>query len=94
MSYIPLFRKSAQRDLKGLSNDAQDRVLAIVDDLCLDPTPPASTALTGALAGLRKVRVGSYRVVYDVDEGQGLVRIWGIGHRSHIYELMRRRVEP
>jgi len=41
--------------------------------------------LTGDLAGLYKLRVGSYRVTYEILEGEQLIIIHAIGHRSKIY---------
>ncbi len=40
----------------------------------------------GDLAGLYKLRVGSYRIIYEILEGENLIIIHAIGHRSKIYK--------
>jgi mRNA interferase RelE/StbE len=42
--------------------------------------------LTGDLAGLYKLRVGSYRVIYEILEGERLIIVHAIGNRSKIYK--------
>ena len=42
--------------------------------------------LTGDLTGLYKLRVGSYRVIYEILEGEQLIIVHAIGHRSKIYK--------
>ena len=42
--------------------------------------------LTGELAGLYKLRVGSYRIIYEILEDENLIIIYAIGHRSKIYK--------
>jgi len=42
--------------------------------------------LTGDLAGLYKLRVGSYRVIYEILDMEQLIIIHAIGHRSKIYK--------
>ena len=93
MRYGLIFRHSAQRDLKGLPRDVQVKAMAAADSLCVYPTPAQSEELTGNLCGFRKVRLGHYRIVYEVDDADEMIRIWGVGHRSRIYETMRRRAK-
>jgi mRNA interferase RelE/StbE len=47
---------------------------------------PNITALKGNLSGFYRFRVGEYRVVYEVDEGNKQVRITNIAHRSEVYD--------
>jgi mRNA interferase RelE/StbE len=42
-------------------------------------------ALVGPLTGLRKLRVGHYRVIYEPDRQNRLITVHLIGHRSEIY---------
>lgn len=53
-----------------------ESVLDAVDELALDPRPEASTRVTG---GLRRLRVGTYRVVYDIDDERLLVTVVHLG---------------
>jgi len=47
---------------------------------------PNIKALTHALAGRFRYRVGDYRVIYRVDHARRLVSVIAIGHRSEIYD--------
>jgi mRNA interferase RelE/StbE len=51
-----------------------------------DPYPPNSWPLSGAWAGLRKIRVGDYRIIYGVDDKARLVRVVRVGHRHNVYD--------
>jgi mRNA interferase RelE/StbE len=72
---------TAARALAALPADVRRRVLAAVMDLAADPL--AGKPLKGALAGLRSLRIGQYRIVYSVDKEQILIR--AVGHRRDIY---------
>ncbi|GIH10566.1 hypothetical protein Rhe02_86330 [Rhizocola hellebori] len=58
-------------------------ILHDVTDLSGNPFPAASTALVDS-DGLRRLRVGNYRVICEVAEE--VVTIWEVGHRSEIYK--------
>jgi len=55
-----------------------DWLAANLSDLKLEP-------LTGALSGLYKLRVGDYRVLYEILEDEQTIVIHAIGHRSQVY---------
>ncbi len=54
----------------------------------LDDIRPESP--TGDLAGFYKLRVGDYRVLYEILQDEQTIVIHMIGHRREIYRLMRR----
>jgi mRNA interferase RelE/StbE len=63
---------------------------AIEDALgLLERDPTAGHALRGRLRGLRSLRVGAYRVIYQLTDEQRTVRVVAIRHRSAAY-----RVDP
>jgi mRNA interferase RelE/StbE len=51
----------------------------------LERDPPAGHALRGRLTGLRSLRVGTYRIIYQLAEGEQTVRVVAIRHRSIAY---------
>jgi mRNA interferase RelE/StbE len=77
------YKSSVQRDLKKLSTDVARRVL---DDLEYEVSrhAHAQPLLQGAFAGLRKLRVGAYRVIYVLHDDTVLVL--RIGHRKGVYK--------
>ncbi|MDT8389043.1 MAG: type II toxin-antitoxin system RelE/ParE family toxin [Lentisphaeria bacterium] len=83
MAYRITFKASVSRDLKRLSRAEADRILLrIANDLPerADHLPE----LKGKFAGLRKFRIGDYRVVFAIIDDS--ILITRIGHRRDIYK--------
>ncbi len=77
--------RGARRELLELGWPLID---AVEDALgLLEREPLAGHALRGRLNGLRSLRVGTYRVVYQLDDREQTVRIAAIRHRSIAYRL-------
>ena len=85
MSYQLIIEKRPLRFLEKLPPGMAVRLATAIDALQHQPRPPDIKALRGSLHGLYQLRVGDYRVVYDVDDQRRLARVIDIGHRSHIY---------
>lgn len=73
----------AGRELADLPKEAVQTIVDALGDLENDPRPPGSKKLTGK-EGYR-IRKGDYRILYAIDDGAKLVRIYRIGHRREIY---------
>ena len=91
MTYRIEIEPAALRELGDLPADVRRRITAAVDALADNPRPPTTQTLAGNLKGLRKLRVGPYRAVYDVNDDAHVVTIRGIGHRRSLYTRMARR---
>ena len=83
MGYNIVYKKSVQRDLKKLSKAEAHRVLNQVEKE-LSKNAGTYPALKGQFAGLRKYRVGDYRVIYAILGDDVLVL--RIGHRKEVYK--------
>ena len=83
MAYSVSIKKSAIKALEQLPEADRLRVIEVIDGLQIDPYSGA--LLKGDLSGLRRVRVGSYRVVYEVFETQLTILVVRLGHRRDIY---------
>jgi mRNA interferase RelE/StbE len=82
LAYRITFKASVSRDLKNLSKDEAGRILLrIASDL--PETADKLPELKGKFAGLRKFRIGNYRVVFAIVRDS--ILITRIGHRRHIY---------
>ena len=83
MAYNIVYKKSVQRDLKKLLRAEARRVLNQVEEE-LSKKADTYPVLKGQFAGLRKYRVGDYRVIYAIlgDE----VLVLRIGHRKEVYK--------
>ena len=91
MTYEVRLNHAADRDLDRLDPVAQQRVVERLEALADNPRPAGSAALQGALKGLRRLRVGDYRVSYLVDAETRTVTVMQIGHRRNVYQQARRR---
>ena len=77
------WEQRAVRELRGLPDDAQRRVVTAVEQLQENPLKGAQ--LSGRWKGLRRLRVGSYRVVYAFDGAKILVSVVRVAHRREAY---------
>lgn len=83
MAYNIVYKKSVQRDLKKLSKAEAHRILNQVEEK-LSKNADTYPVLKGQFAGLRKYRVGEYRVIYAILEDD--VLILRISHRKDVYK--------
>ena len=83
MAYNILYKKSVQRDLKKFSKAEASR---LIDQIEKELSKKADTypVLKGQFAGLRKYRVGDYRVIYAI-LGDDILAL-RIGHRRDVYQ--------
>ena len=61
------------------------RIKAATEELRIQPRPSGAKALTDRHGWLR-IRVGDYRVVYEVRDSELLVLVLQVGHRSQAYD--------
>jgi mRNA interferase RelE/StbE len=83
MRYEVLILRGAQKELAQLPGEAYDRVRDAIRALSQNPRPAGSVKLTGR-DGWR-IRVGDYRVIYEVDDQEGAVTVLHVGHRRDVY---------
>lgn len=83
MTYTLLILRRAQKELAHLPTSSYERVRDSIRDLAEDQRPQGCLKLTGR-EGWR-IRVGDYRVVYEIDDQKRSVTILHVGHRREIY---------
>jgi mRNA interferase RelE/StbE len=76
--------EAAEQDLSALPRDILSRVDARILTLADRPRPRGSELLQGS-RGLRRLRVGVYRVIYHVDDAEQVVTIARVRHRRDVY---------
>ncbi len=84
MAYAIQFTPAARRQFLRLEAFVQKRVAQAIDALGENPHPPGSKKLKGG-GNLWRIRVGDYRIVYQIHDQELVVVIVAIGHRSGIY---------
>jgi mRNA interferase RelE/StbE len=92
VKYAFRWRERAVRQLRAIPQSAALTILRALTPLGDDPRRP--DANVKKLAGYEdrfRLRVGDYRVIYDVVDGQLVILVVGVGHRREIYQAMARR---
>ncbi|MCD4765942.1 MAG: type II toxin-antitoxin system RelE/ParE family toxin [Methanosarcinales archaeon] len=83
MTYGIIFSDSALKQLKKLEKNVQERIISTLERIKIRPQAHV-TKLVGD-PGYR-LRVGVYRVILDLDEGNLIILVIKIGHRKKIYK--------
>ena len=84
MSYQVFVERRALKELSKLPTSMSARLSAAIDGLSAQPRPHNSKKLTGSRDEWR-VRIGDYRILYEINDRSREVRIYAIGHRREIY---------
>jgi mRNA interferase RelE/StbE len=82
--YRVFLERAAEKQLKQLPAKLHDRVIEAVQALSKDPRPTRCRKLTGTDNDWR-IRVGDYRVIYEIDEKAREIRVNRIRHRREVY---------
>ena len=82
--YRVLLERGAEKDLGKLLPEIHDRVIAAIQALARNPRPPGCRKLAGSKSDWR-IRVGDYRVVYEITDEIRVVRVNRVRHRREVY---------
>ncbi|MDE0281007.1 MAG: type II toxin-antitoxin system RelE/ParE family toxin [Gammaproteobacteria bacterium] len=80
MSFSIRIKGSAAKELRRVAKQDQARIVAAIDRL--SETPRVGTILKGDLRGLRRLRVGDYRILYEVQDDELIVLVVRVAHRG------------
>jgi mRNA interferase RelE/StbE len=81
--YSLQFRKSVTKDLRSIPGKDVERILEKFESLAEDPRGPGCLKLSGQ--NLYRVRLGSYRIVYEIDDDILVILVVKVAHRSKVY---------
>lgn len=84
MSFRVQVMPAAARQIRKLDRQTQRRIAGAIDLLAAHPRPPAARQLVGA-GGAWRVRVGDYRIVYEIHDDLLVVLVVAVGHRREAY---------
>lgn len=82
--YSVLLERAAEKDLAQLTVAVHDRVIAALHGLAQNPRPPGCRKLADTKNDWR-IRVGDYRVIYEIADVIRVVRVHRIRHRGEVY---------
>jgi mRNA interferase RelE/StbE len=86
-SYDINFKPSVEKDLRPLSKTLVTRVMERIERLKTDPFPRQAIKLSGT-ERLYRIRVGDYRIVYEVDTQAKQIMVHYIRHRREVYRAL------
>ena len=82
--YRVFLERAAEKQLKQFPAKVHNRVIAAIQELAEKPRPTGCRKLTGTENDWR-IRVGDYRVVYEIDDATQQVRVNRVRHRREVY---------
>lgn len=87
-TYSLRFKPTVEKDLLSIPRPMVSKILSRIDQLPVNPFPSQSLKLHGA-EHLYRLRVGDYRVVYEVDPESVAIVIHYVRHRRDVYRILR-----
>ena len=84
MTYVIVFKPAAEKELQKLPAYNAAKILDQIATLKDNPRPLSSRKLIGK-SDTWRLRVGDYRILYEVEDKIKLVRIYRIRHRKDVY---------
>ncbi|MDG1812814.1 MAG: type II toxin-antitoxin system RelE/ParE family toxin [Porticoccaceae bacterium] len=83
-NYKLRFKKSVAKDLRNIPKKDIQRILAQIDLLAKDPRAEGCVKLSSQQQ--YRVRVGLYRIIYEIQNAALVVQVVKVGHRSNVYK--------
>ncbi|GBO56162.1 RelE/StbE replicon stabilization toxin [Pseudanabaena sp. lw0831] len=84
MSYRIVIPKPAQKQLDNISKIERDRLIITLRSLANDPRPNGVKKLKG-YDNTYRVRVGDYRIIYEIKDRELIVLLLSVSHRKDAY---------
>lgn len=79
-----LLSKKAEKQLDKLSDHISNPIFDAISDLASEPRPQGYKKLKGR-SGYR-IRVGDYRIIYEIVDMELIIEVITVGHRKDIYD--------
>ena len=89
-SYAVNILSSAEKDIGGIAVVARTHIFSAIVALAENPRPVGFKKMEG-YRNLYRIRVGQYRIVYEIDDKASLVIVAAVAARGKIYHLLKRR---
>ena len=83
MKYKLFIERAANKELSKISLKEQTRIINAIKNLFDNPRPAGVKKLTGRDAW--RIRIGSYRIIYEIQDDNLVILVVHIGHRKDIY---------
>ena len=87
MKYQVHIQRTAEKEIDRLPQSVHRRLSNKILSLGENPRPRGSKKLVGIEN--HRLRIGDYRILYDIDDNKKIVIIIAVGHRSEVYRWKR-----
>jgi len=77
------FAASIRKDLKKIHKKEVTKILSEIQKLADDPLPIACKKLTNE--ALYRIRIGNYRVIYEIHDDKLIIHVVKVDHRKNVY---------
>lgn len=82
--YKVSIKRSAVKEIEAIPQKKErKRIIRRIGQLAIDPRPPGSKKLSGN--DRYRIRQGSYRIVYGIEDNELIVVVVRVGHRKDVY---------
>jgi mRNA interferase RelE/StbE len=82
--YTIVITRSAEKALRELPEKMQIKVIGEIKRLEFDPQPYGAKKLSG-LSSTYRIRVGDYRIIYEIEQNRVIITVLKIAHRREVY---------
>jgi len=86
-SYKIVWKNSARKELKRVDREVIPKILKAVEALAINPFPADVKKISGSEHSYR-IRIGDYRIVYNVASSLLIIEIIRVGHRKDVYNKL------
>lgn len=83
-SYKVILKSSVEKDFRALPKNVLIKILLALENLAQEPFPHRVSKLEGTENTFR-IRVGDYRIVYEVNKTERIVDVLYVRHRREVY---------
>jgi len=83
--YEIYIERSAEKDLRKLSEQYFDKIIAKIKALTKEPRPYGSKKITNS-ENFWRIRIGTFRVIYEIDDAELKIKIYKVRHRKDVYK--------
>ena len=88
MAYTILYRESVKREMRNLDAAMARRIDTAIQSLANNPRPSGCVKLAG-VEDVWRIRVGNYRIVYEIHDQRLIVMIVTVAHRREVYRRLK-----
>lgn len=85
MKYSVKLKPQAEKQLKKLDKKQAERITIAIAALAFNPRPAASLKMSG-YDDVYRLRVGDYRILYEIHDSVLLIQVVRVGHRKDVYK--------